>query len=883
MLALTALLQAAVFTACRDDMQEVAAPSLSDGTVPVEVEIGFEDEEDGYGIGNDNTSRSISATEKSIATGLDATLVPEVESRSVELKPDGVHQLHIIQMDGNGNSIGTFYVNGKTTTGGYLAVTANLQARTHCKLFVVARGEGITAPGLSGSLANVRNQVCQTDFKNMPTSGATQAQINKMPYVLFLDDVNIVNSNGKFMIQNPDGKDVRIRLKRLAAKLTTKWKFNVPGYELEEVRLCQIPKSFYFLPEPEHTDWTANSYPTMVKEYIDYFRLKEDDLTVSNGKIAVDPDGYTHYTTWLPANIKGTAPSATSAEYRNKDVAPTGAGYLEFVGVKKDASTGAIQERLFYRVYLGGKETTDFNIRENTNYIWKVNITGADYNRDPRIDRQETTPVPQNDDNFKPTSNCFMIQPNSLFSFNPYRHEAGTDGWNDELIDLTGLDPVCKTGKEITTMKVYWQSKDAGTIGALVMGYRLSETDYTNQVLFVNNTGLENARAYIRVPYSKGGNAVIAAYNASDQIVWSWHLWITDYVPARINSDRGYDDYTATQKRSLNGTVHKYLSDIWKKGGAYENMVMMDRELGARAGGFPGIVKGDNYTTKDAVDRQGLLYQWGRKDPFFGSPDGTTNEINVIYDGNGIPKNVTNVKKGTGTYAQDGTSLNYSVMNPLTFIYFWDNGVSSDWWSNGTGQAKDRWNKGGGDAPGKKSLYDPSPYGWKVPMKGSNGYTGNNNSRNYFEGSIFDGLQTAVGNATYISGASGDYTLSDKNSYFRYAPYCYNGTFYWTNEYSAGINQANNNAKGGRIFFLNDDLTLDNKSDWTIYNTFWFPSAAERHPGNKGALQNPSLGHNWTADYDGNLFCIKPKQMQLGIYGYTYGWSVRCIQDTNIP
>jgi len=70
--------------------------------------------------------------------------------------------------------------------------------------------------------------------------------------------------------------------------------------------------------------------------------------------------------------------------------------------------------------------------------------------------------------------------------------------------------------------------------------------------------------------------------------------------------------YKAAQSGTQNGTVHKYRSAIWKENGTYENMVMMDRELGARKGGFPGIGKSNyetDYTQMDAVNRMGLLYQ----------------------------------------------------------------------------------------------------------------------------------------------------------------------------------------------------------------------------------------------------------------------------------
>ena len=73
----------------------------------------------------------------------------------------------------------------------------------------------------------------------------------------------------------------------------------------------------------------------------------------------------------------------------------------------------------------------------------------------------------------------------------------------------------------------------------------------------------------------KEGNAVIAAKDASGTILWSWHIWLTD-------QPQGQEYYNNA------GT-------------------MMDRNLGATS------------ATPGDVGALGLLYQWGRKDPFLGS------------------------------------------------------------------------------------------------------------------------------------------------------------------------------------------------------------------------------------------------------------------------
>lgn len=115
------------------------------------------------------------------------------------------------------------------------------------------------------------------------------------------------------------------------------------------------------------------------------------------------------------------------------------------------------------------------------------------------------------------------------------------------------------------------------------------------------------------------------------------------------------------------------------------------------------------WQTKDAGTSGDLvlLYQWGRKDPFFNSLDGTNNEKDVIYDGYGLPVNVDKVPMNRNV----GDKMAYSVAHPLSFYY--ESG-QTDWYTSADG----RWNAPGADnkAPGRKGLHDPCPYGWKVPM-----------------------------------------------------------------------------------------------------------------------------------------------------------------------
>lgn len=151
------------------------------------------------------------------------------------------------------------------------------------------------------------------------------------------------------------------------------------------------------------------------------------------------------------------------------------------------------------------------------------------------------------------------------------------------------------------------------------------------------------------------GNAVIAAYDASNTIIWSWHIWFTD-EPA-----------------------------VKEIGGAY----WMDRNLGAVCAN----VKGD-------VKSCGLYYQWGRKDPMrpAGNWDGdfakTTPEL-------GESEQELPVSAEIGTIAT-------SIANPRQFINTYPGGAGPKDWIFDTGHT-DRW------MDAKKTMFDPCPAGYKVP------------------------------------------------------------------------------------------------------------------------------------------------------------------------
>lgn len=656
---------------CNDFLPDTPAPVPPSGEeVQVELSFGFADEDDGYTVSGKaaDTRSGSTAQNGAFSAQLTPAALTRGEGDAPDLKPDALYGLYVLQYDASGNLLKQNSTSGSTAIGTKLSYT--LAPSDDCQLVVIACGlENSPSAAISGDLSNIRKLTMPSSiFEGIPTSGATQAQMNKMPYILHLEHVK-VTSDGK--LQSVEGAhDARLLLKRLATKLTVNWNMDYTNlaadYKLKEVKLCQVPADFRLLPASESTEW-GTTYPSSVSEFKETYRLTATaDLNAGTK------------TVWIPANVRGTSIKATSPYYRTKENAPTAASYVELV-----VDNSVKQERLYYCAYLGGDEPTDFNLYENTDYNWTLNVTSANYRSDARIQLLDQTPVVST--NLVETSNCFMMQPGTNICFNPYKHEAGTGGWNTYLTNGSTL----AADKTIATVRVLWQTKDAGTSGDLVMGYVIDDNKHENLVNVSDIGNKDKALVHVKVPVTKGGNAVIEAKNASGVTVWSWHIWVSDYVPVGLNGSLINDDASrreaieAARTATIGGVVHAYGGYAWtNSNGAFYKKVMMDRNLGALRNSY------STTSTLDAARAFGMLYQWGRKDPIPGSLDGSNRETDMLYNGYG--EALTLPKNGTA-------NLDYTIKNPMEFCPKLTLDGNS-------------WN-----LSDSKTIYDPCPYGWKVP------------------------------------------------------------------------------------------------------------------------------------------------------------------------
>ena len=168
----------------------------------------------------------------------------------------------------------------------------------------------------------------------------------------------------------------------------------------------------------------------------------------------------------------------------------------------------------------------------------------------------------------------------------------------------------------------------------------------------IAEAGYQNGYVYFSTPATfKDGNASIAVRNSKDVILWSWHIWCA----AEGWTDHVYPNNAGT---------------------------MMDRNLGATS------------ATPGDVGAFGLLYQWGRKDPFLGA--GSISEKTLA------------VSTGTWSVVSSQDTMDYADKNTMTFIAYW------------TGRNLPGY--GWHTSESVKGLYDPCPAGYRIPDGGETGF-----------------------------------------------------------------------------------------------------------------------------------------------------------------
>lgn len=457
---------------------------------------------------------------------------------------------------------------------------------------------------------------------------------------------------------------------KLTLRLTNKEGSNV---QINSVQLRNVPDRQFYV-DQLYADAPAPSPTAAEAGFIDW---EVEDCQIAAGEPMKELIYY------LPRNRRGENGSSLESQ-KNVD-APAYATFLEIMA--EDATR---HTPLRYRFYLGQNMTNDFNIIPNRHYVLPITISDkGDASADNRVEDMGEVELAE--------SNSYLINPlkgdvQTLYSV-PITRINKFWGSSDGLLDLTDDNTLSATTEWVA--EVIWQDQPMRLINFCSKDGSVADgnTDYSS-------TG--ESFFYFKPIDGAFGNVVIGVRKKTggkDEYLWSWHLWITDYKP----------EYTTAWQEGVyaypveGGHVHRYAgnstgTNVWDT--EYANKYIMDRNLGASAA-----------NNSDYAGSCGFYYQFGRKDPF---PHSST----TLYDIEGNPQTTFTASNNDCIERSAGTAYFYmGVKRPYSFYY----SGSSDWvrenpyispiiqWNNPTWYTSDS----------GKSLFDPCPPGWRLPVNGT--------------------------------------------------------------------------------------------------------------------------------------------------------------------
>ena len=334
------------------------------------------------------------------------------------------------------------------------------------------------------------------------------------------------------------------------------------------------------------------------------------------------------------------------------------------------------------------------------------------------------------------------------------------------------------------------------------------------------------------------GNAVVAVRDASNTILWSWHIWVTDFVPGLAPTIEMTYDPSQTQRDKV---VTNYQNVQYTFMGV--PLGWCDGELTTYAlrkvkivitqstsGESTEFIINQVEHTKETLGNA-PYFQFGRKDPMLPSIGINNNDKPHYYV-------ISTLKFNTG--GQGKVAINMTIQHPNVF-YNYNNHPPYDWCSSSYYNlwSADNTALTTNDNLIIKTIHDPSPVGYHLPAS------------NAFTGVTYNG-----------DGVNGRYFGSQYNS-----PYTSDTEY--TNHY-------------GWIFYCNK---MSGTGQYNVAGgTIYYPTLGNRHLGTGDLQEVGNRAFYWsaipTSIDDG--YCIllsstsaNPKSSLKRVYGY----SVRPVRE----
>ena len=231
------------------------------------------------------------------------------------------------------------------------------------------------------------------------------------------------------------------------------------------------------------------------------------------------------------------------------------------------------------------------------------------------------------------------------------------------------------------------------------------------QTAMISSAAITSDNKYMTFSVDKNtiqqGNAVVAVRDASQNILWSWHIWVTDFKPGDDNLIPVKQPNVTTTYNAMPYTLGYCAGPNPEYYPARDVTITFTQDGTGEQKEF--VIRQQYY--EKAINNNTPFYQWGRKDPFPAATN-VKDEINNagIYESNGVKKCWEGQVFMTEKVAVDIPS---SILNPATFYH------GSNYWY-GSKPIYNLWDKKHGSQANtttlpSKTIYDPSPVGYCVP------------------------------------------------------------------------------------------------------------------------------------------------------------------------
>lgn len=515
--------------------------------------------------------------------------------------------------------------------------------------------------------------------------------------------------NGAAVTAIEDGGDISCNLYHNVCKIDleivnnagTVSASNPYSVTLHAADILNVPKGIYYYNSYRDKTSVTAGYPTQTNMNLYGIYDIPNVITWDNTTEPKEGLSATAKTArlYIPENQRGVVQTLEDPRLKTQS-APANATMLRIHGTfEKDGHDMPVT----YTFALGADMVKNYQLFPNGHYKYKITINGrGDKATDSRVTYVESSGVDYTDLSKWPLSNCYICNPSS-----------SPDFMAEYKIPVARVDEFWK-GPYVDNQNNAL-SPDGQASAPWVVSVIWSDMEVKDSNIILSDLTGVGANGYftVKIPSTCEMGNVIVGLKKADQDgnpignwLWSWHLWVTDYCPDEARYlyiqdayKPGTDTYAVSGGKVQRYSVANPLSN---------QKVYMDRSIGALASGYLGYSRGLFY------------YQFGRKDPFpIHSASITYWEEGTIpktsmwsksYDGVANKTIARGSVPGTG-----GKNVEWTIAYPQAFIAQNGSWTTGDIYNPNPYIGGIIWQDPYANNHNGKSIFDPSPSGWKVP------------------------------------------------------------------------------------------------------------------------------------------------------------------------